>query len=283
MKIVKLSFLLVICLMLTLDAHSQIKFGARVNLGTSWISSGNLKDNLEFQMNRDANIKEWSASYRPGTMIGIGGVAQYELTERLFLQGELSYNYQQSRIDIDYLEDDINLNGNGETEQINSEAKISSSRLSTPVTVHYSLGLDKPVLLAGLEANFLNTPQIESTESELVREFENGTLVASESDLEAVVGDLDIFNTTRFNFLLGVAKSVELAGNKILLQLTYHLPLSASEMYTFNNRAAFDDNSFRNNEVFGAFGKVDAEQDASAYPLNDFRMHFLDFSVTYLF
>lgn len=283
MKLVRLSFLSAICLMLTLDAYSQIKFGVKANLGTSWISSGNLKDNLEFQMNRDVDIKEWNASFRPGAMIGFGGVAQYELTESLFLQGELSFNYQQSRIDIDYLEDNINVNGNGETEQINSEAKISSSRFSIPVTVHYSLGLDKPVLLAGLEANFLSTPQMESTELELVRELENSTLVASESDSEAVVGDLDIFNTTRFNFLLGVAKSVEVAGNKISLQLTYHLPLSASEMYTFNNRVAFDDNSFRNNEVFGAFGKIDAEQDAPAYPLNDFRMHFLDFSVTYLF
>lgn len=264
-------------------AFGQVRFGGKVNVGSSWISSGNLKNNLEFQMNRDIDIKDWDVSYRPGTMVGVGAVANYLLTDKLSLQGELSFNYQKSNIKISYLEDTRDQAGTGTIETIDSEAKIISTRLSVPVTLHYSLGLDKPVLLAGLEANFLNTPQIESIESEVVRDFDNGTLIAEQKDAEAITGDLDIFNTVRFNFFLGAAKSVELAGKEISIQLTYHLPLSASEMYSFSNRAAFDNNTFKNNEIFGALGKIDAELDAPAYPLNDFRMHYLDFSITYLF
>ncbi len=283
MKIIKTSFVLVAFLMISGTAFGQVKFGVKANLGSSWISSGDLKSNLELQRDRDVDIKEWDVNYRPGVMIGIGGVANFALTERLSLQGELSFNYQQSNINISYLEDNRDLGGNGETEAIDSEAKISSSRLSIPITVHYSFGLDKPVLLAGLEASFLTTPEMESTESEVVKEFENGNMIASQPDAEAVTADLDVFKTTRYSFLLGVAKSVELAGNKIALQLTYHLPLNKSEMNSFGSRVAVDNNTFKNNEVFGAQGKLDAEQEVPAYPLNDFKMHFLDFSVTYMF
>ena len=215
MKILKLSLITLTFFMLSDFAFGQVRFGAKANLGSSWISSGNLKSNLESRMNRDVDIKEWNASYRPGIMFGIGGVANYLLTNKLSLQGELSFNYQQSNIKISYLADDRGQGGTGTIEKIDSEAKIFSTRFSVPVTLYDELGLDKPVLLAGLEGNFLNTPQIESIDSEVVRDLENGTLVAEQKDAEAIIGDLDMFSNLRFNFLLGAAKSVELAENKI--------------------------------------------------------------------
>lgn len=263
-------------------SFSQIKYGAKLNLGTSWISSSNLKDNFEFQMNRDPDIRDWDVNYSPGIMIGIGAVAIYGLSDNLSLTGELSYNHQQSNINIDYFEDD-RVSGNGETETINSEAQISSSRLSLPVTLNYSLGVDKPVLKAGLEVNLLGTPKIDSKESEIVKAFENNNLTGQQLDAEAITADLDEFKNTRLNFLLGAGKSVDVGGKKLSLQVTYHLPLTSSAMYNKNSSIQFDDNTFKNNEVFGAFGKIDAEQDAVEFPLNDFKMHFLDLSVTYIF
>lgn len=283
MKIIKISYVAAAMLMISTTAFGQVNFGGKINMGGSWVSSENLRNNLEFQMSRDSDIRDWNVSYRPGIMIGIGGVANYTLTERMSLQGELSLNYQQSTIKINYIEDSRGTGGNGDTEEIYSEAKINSARLSVPITFHYSIGSNKPTLIAGLEANFLNTPQIESRESEIDNEFENSVLVQQQTDSKSYVANLDVFNTMRFNFLLGVAKSVSLGGKQLSLQLTYHLPLSTSAMYNFDNRVGFDDNSFQNNEVFGALGKIDAEQEAPAFPLNDFRMHFLDFSITYMF
>lgn len=282
MKIIKFTLVFVAILIFSDTALSQVEFGAKVNLGSSWIGSGNLKDNLQFQANGDIDIKEWSVSNRPGLMIGIGGVANYALTDKLFLQGELSFNYQRVNINISYLEDDRRQGNTGTTETIDSEAKIFSTRLSVPVTLHYSLGLDKPTLLAGFEMNFLNTPQIESIEFENEKDFENGTLVDEQTGSRAINADLDVFDAVRLNFLIGVAKSIDLAGKQLSLQLTYHLPLTTSPMYNSINRDEFDNNTF-NNDVFGALGKVDAEQNAPAYMLNDYKIHFLDFSVTYLF
>lgn len=254
----------------------QIKFGAKLNLGTSWISSGNLKDNFEFQMNNDPEIKQWEVSYVPGIMIGIGGVAQYELGRNLALQGELSYNYQRSRIDIQYIES----NGT-EVETINSEASISSSRLALPVTLNYAIENYGTVLLAGLEVNFVSTPEFESVETENVREINSNTVV--DFDAEALTADLDVFDNTRLNFLLGAGKAVDFGGNQLHFHLKYHLPLTSTTMYNTTNRILFDDNTMKNNEVFGADGKLDAETDAPQFPLDDFKMHFFDLSIIYLF
>ena len=266
----------------TTTAFSQLKYGAKINLGTSWISSSNLKENFAFQMADDIDIKEWDVNYSPGIMAGFGAVASYTLNEKLSVQGELSFNYQQANINIEYFEDD-RISGTGETETINSEAKISSSRLALPVTVHYALGTDKPVLLAGLEMNFSGTPEIESTESETVVAYDNNTITGRDMDAEAVTADLDEFKNTRLNFILGAAKAIDLGGNQLSLEVRYHLPLTSSNMYNTSNSLLFDDNTFKNNEVFGAFGKIDAEQDAPQFPLNDYKTHFLDISVVYFF
>ncbi|MGK7390519.1 MAG: outer membrane beta-barrel protein [Candidatus Cyclobacteriaceae bacterium M2_1C_046] len=251
---------------ISFSGFSQLKYGAKLNLGTSWISSGNLKDNFEFQMNNDPEITEWNVNYSPGILIGIGAVASYELTTNLSLQGELSFNYQQSGINIDFTEI-------GQT--IESEATISSTRIAFPVSINYSLGPDKPVLLTGFEVNFVGAPNISSTENE----YENNTL----TDTKALEADLDVFENTRLNFLLGAGKSIDMGGNKLDLQLRYHLPLTSSIMYNTEDPVVFDNNTMDNNEVFGIFGAIDAAQDAPQYPLDDFKMHFLDLSIIYFF
>lgn len=266
MSLKKLTILLCLFTLIYFNGFSQLKYGAKLNLGTSWISSGNLKDNFEFQMNDDPDITQWDVNYSPGILAGLGGVASYELSTKLLLQGELSFNYQQSSINVNYIDID---------KKIESEAKISSTRLSLPVSIHYSLGANKPALISGLELNYVGTPTIKSTENEVVG---NNTV-----DAEAIEGDLDTFSKTHLNFLLGVGKAVEFGGNTLNIQLRYHLPLTSSIMYNSNAAIVFDDNTMKNNEVFGIFGFIDANQDAPQYPLDDYKMHFLDISITYFF
>ncbi|MGK7390522.1 MAG: outer membrane beta-barrel protein [Candidatus Cyclobacteriaceae bacterium M2_1C_046] len=279
-KIITFFFLL---MLVSTAGLGQVKFGAKLNLGTSWISSDNLQNNFEFQKNNDADIRQWEVDYVPGLMIGIGGVAEYELGGNLSLQGALSYNYQRSRIDILYIEDNRTVGGDGVVETVTSEAEISSSRLALPVTVNYLIENYGTVLLAGLEVNVITTPEIESAETENVTAYNNNTAVNQELDAEAIITELDEFGAARLNFLIGAGKTVDMGGNKLSLQLKYHLPVTSSTMYTYNSRISFDDNSMKNNEVFGYFGKIDAEQDAPQYPLNDFKMHFFDLSIIYLF
>jgi hypothetical protein len=263
-------------------AYSQdLNFGAKVNLGVSWIGSGNLKENLKFQMNKDADIREWKVNTVPGILIGLGATAVYDLNGPLSIQGELSFNHQQSSINIDYFEDDRDASGNGSIQTIESKAKISTSRIAVPVTLHYSLGADRPALLVGLEMNFLSTPKIESTETEAEVDYNNNIPSNKPLKAKAANADLDIFNTTRMNFLLGAGKTIEVGGNELSLQLKYHLPITSSPMNTSD--LLYDDQTFKNNEVFGASGKMDAEQDAPGILLNDFKMSFIDFSISYFF
>lgn len=262
--------------------YSQnLRYGAKLNLGTSWVGSGNLKDNLEFQMNKDADIKEWKVNTAPGILLGVGATAVYQLNGPLSIQGEFSFNHQQSAINIDYFEDDRDATGNGSTESVESKAKISSSRIAVPVTLHYSLGVDQPELLVGLEMNFLSTPKIESTETEAEVDYTNNTSNPNGLKAKAANADLDVFQTTRMNFIIGAGKTIDFGGNELFLQLRYHLPVTSSPMFTSN--ILYDDQTFKNNEIFGAFGKIEAEQDAPGILLNDFKMSFIDFSISYFF
>ncbi|MCX2744105.1 outer membrane beta-barrel protein [Mangrovivirga sp. M17] len=252
--------------LLAFQGYSQIKLGAKFNVGTSWISSSNLKDNFEYQMNNDIEITQWDVNYKPGIMIGLGVVASYELSSNLSLNGELSYNYQQSNINIDFADIEST---------VVSEAKIRSSRIAIPVTLHYSLGSEKPSIHAGFEWNIFGTPEIESNETEFIG--------SAAVDQEGIIGELDSFTKSRLNFLLGVGKTIDLGGSNFDLHIRYHLPLTGSSMYNTTSPALFDDNTMNNNEVFGVLGASDAAQEAPQYPLDNFKMHFIDLSISYFF
>ena len=274
---------LITLLLISFAGHTQVKFGAKINVGASWISSGNLEDNFAFQLSNDADIRSWNVSNFPGVLFGIGAVAQYELKENLSLQAALSVDYQQSQVNIQYIEDSRTTVGNGTVERINSEASISSTRFALPVTINYSLGEYGTVLLSGFELNFVGTPEIESVETESVEVYQNNSLIEQHFDAEAITAELDQFSTARFNFLLGGGKAFDLGGNEFQLHLKYHIPITGSPMYNSTNSTLFDDNTTKNNEIFGALGKIDAEQDAPQFPLDDFKMYFFDISLTYLF
>lgn len=280
----KLTLITVLCCILLAGSNvysQQLKYGATVNVGTSWIRSGNLKDNLEFQLKGDRDIKEWDVNSAPGILIGLGGTAVYAFNEIISVQGELSYNYQQSSFNIDFFEDARDATGTGATKAIASKAKISSSRIAVPLTLNYSLGANKPIISAGLELNFLSTPKIDSNEKETEIDYTNNTKTAQNFDSKAVSSDINLFKTSRLNFLFGAGKTVNFGGKKISIQMKYHLPLTSSVLYTSN--IFYDDQTFKNNEVFGASGKIDAEQDAPGFPLNDYKMSFIDFNLSYFF
>ncbi|QCK15234.1 outer membrane beta-barrel protein [Mangrovivirga cuniculi] len=251
---------------LAFEGYSQIEIGAKLNVGTSWVSSGNLKDNFDYQLNNDVEITQWDVSYKPGITIGLGVVGSYQLSSNLSLNGELSYNYQQSNINIDFADIEST---------VISEAKISSSRIAIPVTLHYSFGEDKPSVHAGFEWNIFGSPEIESNETEFI-----GNAAV---DQEGIIGELDSFNKSRLNFLIGTGKTINLGGTNFDLHIRYHLPLTGSSMYNTTSPALFDDNTMNNNEVFGVLGASDAAQEAPQYPLDDFKMHFIDLSISYFF
>jgi hypothetical protein len=273
-------YLLIIVLFLAFQhVKAQLSIGPKIGLGVATLSSGNLKDNLYAQKQRDSNITAWDVKNRPGLSLGFGAFAQYDLNDKLSLLTELTYNSFNAKIKIYREEDKLDNGGSGDVSIIDSEAKIKTSLLSIPVLVKYNF-TGSLHALAGFRMNFVGTTTISSEEVRTKKVYANNTLIKdSGPEWHNVSATVDAFNKNSFNFVLGIGTGLDLNGKKLALDLRYYLPLTKSAMYT--SSIQFDDIATKNNEVFGYEGKRDAEENAPGYLLNDFKMGILEVSASY--
>lgn len=257
---------------------AQISIGPKIGLGFGQIKSKNLKGNFEIQQQMDSDILTWDVNNRIGLFAGLGGFVQYDVSETFSLLGELSFNSLRSSTRISYHENDLSA-GSGDITTIESKARINVSFFSLPILAKYSLSETGPYFLGGFRINIAGTPRISSEETRERDVYSNGNLIDRSIETRMVSADLNNFGSARMDFVLGGGTSMDLNGKNLFIDLRYNHPLSRTEMFTTN--PSFDDLAFKNNEVFTFWGKTDAELEVPSKRLDDFRMGFLELSVSY--
>lgn len=256
---------------------AQFSMGPKINLGAGRVSSKNLKDNFDFRKQTDSDIQTWDIKYRFGFQFGLGAYGQYNVNDNFSLLSELTFNSLGHKITIDYLENDIDGNGDGDKKTITSEARLKFTYFNFPLLAKYSM--DKLYALGGLSFNFIGKHEISSNETKKTETYSSNVLTDTKIETDAVTAELNVFKTSRADFVLGIGTFFDVADRKLLLDLRYYFPLTKSEMYTTS--VAYEDNTFKNNEHFDVWGKTDAEIKASQYPLNDFKIGTIMMSVSY--
>lgn len=160
---------------------------------------------------------------------------------------------------------------------ITSEAQLKFTYFNFPLLAKYSF--EKIYALGGLSFNFIGKHEITSNETKKTETFSGNILTDTKIETRAVTAELNVFKTSRADFVLGIGTFFDVADRKLSLDLRYNLPLTKSEMYTTG--IAYNDNTFKNNEHFDVWGKIDAELDAPQYPITDFKMSTIIISVSY--
>jgi len=258
----------------------QISICPKLNLGTGLINSKNLKKSFDIRKATDEDIITWEAKSRLGFNFGIGGFIEYAINDQFAVIGELTFNSLNTKTKIDYLEDNLDNNGDGVIETIESEAKIKLSYLQLPVLAKYYFASEKGFYaIGGFGFDFVGTPKIESSETKLKKTYINDNLDRTKPDAKFVSADLNEFNSPRISFILGTGMGLDVGGRNLLIDIRYNHPLTKSEMFTSDD-LIYERNTYKNNEVFDFLGKWDAELDAPQHPLNDFKMGTIVISVS---
>lgn len=278
----KQNFTLTILLLITMQGKAQeLNFGSKLNFGVGMINSKNLQKSFDVRNAIDGDIITWDAKSKFGFHFGIGGSVEYTVNNNFSVVGELTYNFLNSKINIDFEENDIDDDGDGDIKTIESEAKIKLSYLQLPVLAKYTFSDDRGVYgVGGFGLNFVSTPEISSSETKTKQEYENGVLVKTDIEPRSVSADLDNFKVTRLSFIIGGGITLDAGGSDLLLDIRYNLPLTKSEMYTTN--WVYQDIVYDNNEVFSAWGKNEAESEAPQHRLNNYKMSTITISIAYV-
>ena len=270
--------LICISIMIVNFAEAQFSGGVKLNVGMGGISSANLEDNLAYQNNYDPKITDWSVDQKWGFNFGFGGFLAYNFSDHFSILTEPTINFLQCAIDISREENNVDANGDGDVKTETTESDINLTYFSLPILVRYEFP-SKFYVLAGLGINFTGSPGITSYAYSQKVDYKNGgvdkTTIDPKTNYET---SLNVFDSPRFDFVIGIGKTFEVGGKDLNIDLRYNLPLTKSEMFTTD--PYYNDGQFKHNDLLGLDGKTDAEKSAP-YLLNDYKMSVLSLSVAY--
>ena len=281
-KVKKTLLIFIFCPIIGSAYSQQLSTGLKINSGIGRIHSNNLQKSFKMRKVLDEEIIQWEATSRSGFNFGIGGFIEYSINDNASLIGELTYNFSNSTISIDRIDDDIDINGNGggDIKTIESGAAIKLSYIKLSILKKYYLtGATGLYALGGFGFDYIETPKIESSETKTEKAYDNFNLVETTTTPQTISADLDKFNSTGLSFILGVGTDFELYGRNLSVDIRFNLPLTKSAMFTTDE--VYDDITYINNNVFGVLGKDKAESEAPAYMLDDFKMSMIMVSIGY--
>ena len=259
-------------------AGAQFSGGIKINIGMGGIRSSNLEKSLSYQDGQDPQVTEWSAKQSWGPGYGIGGYIAYSFSDQLSFIGEPTLSYLKCDIDIKRVENKVN-GGDGDITTDATTSKIQVTYLNLPLLFQYKFGTAGFMMQAGLAIDFTGSPSISSTDNSIKESYKNGNLDKTTVDPSFTLDTkLDVFESPRFNFVIGAGKVFDVNGKDLSIALRYSLPLTQSEMYTTDG--GYNDGRFSHNDLLGIDGKTDAEKNAP-YLLDDFKMSTLTLSFGY--
>ncbi|MFN3402543.1 MAG: outer membrane beta-barrel protein [Cytophagaceae bacterium] len=267
----------IILFFMSFPLMAQFTFGVKVNAGTSFIKSRNLKKFHKSEKEDYPDLTKINASSRLRTGFGFGGFAEYKYSENLYFTVEPTINFFGGKILINRIYENIDSTGTGTIVRSSSDMTIKTTFISTPILVKYMISpIRKYYVIGGFAVNVNFKPRLISKEQTVIAYHKNHVL--DESHVETFNMDMKAskYRPLTFNLIIGAGKNFGRYGRDFNVDIRYYLPLSKSELYTSNSR--FTENSF-NNYVFTKEGKeyVNAE----GYKLNDFRMGMLMVSIGY--
>lgn len=271
----KLSFAIVL-LLVSINVHAQFSGGLKINLGSGGIHSSNLEENLNYQDVTDSKITAWTVDQRWKFGFGIGGFVAYRFSDRFTFLAEPTVNIFKCGIDITREENNIDSNGDGDIKFETTESEIDHTYLYLPFLARFEFA-SKFYLLGGLGIHFAGSPDIASTATSQKDDYKNGILDKTTIDPKGYLEtDLNVFDSPRYDFVLGLGKAFDMNGKELYIDVRYNLPLSKSEMFTTDPR--YNDGLFKHNDLLSLKGKTDAEGNAP-FLLNDFKMSMVSLTI----
>lgn len=138
MKTLKTVDFLIIFLLGALSAVGQnLSIGPKINIGTAYLNSKNLKESFNACALEDNGILSWDSKSSMEITYGFGAVIDHTFTDQFFVFTELTYNFQKTKFKIDQEENTIDGMGNGAIVVTQSEAAIKAGNFSIPVLARY--------------------------------------------------------------------------------------------------------------------------------------------------
>lgn len=267
---------------LAIDACAQnFEISPKISLGTGRIYSRNLVESFTYRNDIDKDVQTWDIGQKFGFSFGLGACFQYNMNDNFSVFCDPAFNSLKQKSTIDYFKNGMDGNGDGDIKTITSLAILKTTWLSFPLLVQYGLGNNQNIrILSGLEFAFVGSPKIESDETKITDTYVSNVLIDSRTEFAKVSSTLDVFKSSRTNFVVGLGTTLKISDKNLYLDLRYHFPLTKSTMYTTD--ALYDDVVFKNNEVFDIWGKADAELDAPQFRLNDYKLGTIDIVVRYV-
>jgi Outer membrane protein beta-barrel domain len=264
---------------LSILVNAQISIGPKINFGGGAFHSSNFQKNLNAEKVANPYINQWDAKSKTGFNFGLGGFIQYSFNDNIALWGELTYNSFSSGYNLTYADNTITKNN--KTDNISSTAKINTSFFSIPILFKYSFkGKTGPYALAGLRINFISKPKITSNETETTNDYSTGKDKVTVTNF-STSSTLDVSSSSSSNLVIGGGYALEAGSKSLFIDVRYNYPISKSSMYTSNGSYGSSSNTTLNNALFGIAGVANANSIAPQYPLNDFKMGFLELSIAY--
>ncbi|HET9487615.1 MAG TPA: outer membrane beta-barrel protein [Chryseosolibacter sp.] len=273
-------FLAMFLLTSYLGYSQDVKFGAKLAIGTGTVNSKALQSYFDSENAGDADIKRFDLNPRLGTVFAIGGFVEYPLKNNFSLVGEISFQHHSSNMQIDLMEDDSQ-NGLSFRDQVESNNRIKISAFSVPLLARYYFSPKAgPYLTGGLTVDLVLSSKIEAEEDILKKDFDtSGAVIKSTSETRLNSADLDGFGSPRTSLTIGAGTVLDAGASAITVDLRYNAGLSKSEMYTTN--VPFDDLT-KESDVFSVYKQADIAVN-DGFSLTDFKNGSLILTVGYRF
>lgn len=258
----------------------ELKFGARVALGTGTINSKVLGSYFTTENNRDADIKKYDLNARLGSVFSIGGFVEYPLNDNLSLIGEIGILQQSSNLQIDLMEDDAQ-DGLTFRDEVESNNRIKISALSAPLLARYYLSSGSgPYITGGFTIDLVLGSKIEAEEHIVEKGFDaSGAVIRNTSETRMNKANIDEFGSPRLSFTMGIGTVLDVGASGVTVDLRYNAGLAKSQMYTSD--ILFDDRT-RESDVFSVYKQTDIAVN-DRVTLNDFKTGTLLLTVGYRF
>ena len=258
----------------------EVKFGARVALGTGTINSKVLGAYFTTENSRDPDIKKYDLNAKLGSAFSIGGFVEYPLNNNLSLIGEIGFLQQASNLQIDLMEDDAQ-DGLTFRDEVESNNRIKISALSAPLLARYYLSSGSgPYITGGLTIDLVLASKIEAEEHIVNKDFDaSGAVIRNTSETRMNKANMDEFGSPRLSFTMGIGTVLDVGASGLTVDLRYNAGLAKSQMYTTD--ILFDDRA-KESDVFSVYKQADIAVN-DRVTLNDFKTGTLLLTLGYRF
>ncbi|WMJ73551.1 outer membrane beta-barrel protein [Cytophagaceae bacterium ABcell3] len=270
----------IICTFLHPTTGVAQKVGIKLGGGLSRLGSSHLMNSMQNRTEENSSLEHAGANPGYGGHYSIGIFGEHIFSPSFSLLSDPSVNFTRSKIFLttvseNFYEADGALHGS--SRRISSSGSFRFGYVSVPILAKYAFPHNRRTYaLGGFAANFVFRGRFQSHEKNMFSVYEydaiNNTYI-EEKSAEAQVTD---FNPVRFDFILGIGSATRLLRRDMFIELRYNLPLTRTPLVVGDIAE-----STYNNFIFTESGRAAALDQAPQYPLSNFNLSTLTFTIRY--